>query len=178
MNTDSPSSPSSPGSPLPAPEELQAQAAAAGPEAQNNLGVLYVSGRSFLQDYQAAALCFRQAAERGFAVAQTNLARMYAQGEGRPKDEVEAGKWFRRAANQGDPGAQFHLGISLHRLSLGVPATAAPEAKIEGFMWLQLAAAQGFHNAESACGQLNLQMSKAEIDEARRRVAKFVATPE
>ncbi len=177
MNTDLPP-PSSSAPVLPAPADLQARADAAGPEAQNNLGVLFASGAGFPQDFPAAAACYRKAAEHGFAVAQTNLARMYARGEGQPKDDVEAGKWFRRAARQGDASAQFQLGISLHRLSLHEPAVAIPEAKIEAFMWLQLAAAQGFYNAELYCGRLNLQMSNAEVREAQRRVAEFVATPE
>jgi len=168
----------SPGSSFSAPPDLQARADAGGPEAQNNLGVLYASGGAFPQDFQAAARCYRKAAEQGHALAQTNLARMCAAGQGQPLDEAEARKWFRRAAHQGDAGAQFHLGLRLHRLSLQASATAAYEAKVEAFMWLQLAANQGFHKAESACGQLNLQMSNPEIGEAKRRVAAFVATRE
>ena len=159
-------------------EALLAQAEASGAEAQNNLGVLYASGGAFPQDYRAAALCFRKAADRGYAPAQANLARMYAVGRGQPKDFQEAVKWFRRAARQGDAGAQFHLGRALHRLSLEAPSAATIEAKIEGFMWLQLASGQGFFNAESACDQLNLQMSNAELEEGKRRVASFVPAPE
>jgi TPR repeat protein len=163
-------------------EELQAQADAAGPEAQNNLGVLYASGDAsggtFQQDDQAAARCFRKAAEQGCALAQTNLARMCAAGQGQPKDEVEAGRWFRRAANQGDPGAQFHLGITMHRLSLNADTRAAHEAKVEGFMWLQLAAAQGFYLADVYCDRLNLKMTAEQITAAKERAASFVAKAE
>jgi TPR repeat protein len=171
-------SPSTPPLSADASQELQTQAAAGGPEAQNNLGILYASGESFPLDFQAAAVCYRKAADQGYALAQTNLARMFALGQGQPADEGEARRWFRRAANQGDAGAQFELGIKLHRLSLDAADGAAFEAKVEAFMWLQLAADQGFFKAESACSQLNLRMSNQEIGEAKRRVASFVAKPE
>ena len=159
-------------------EELLVQADAKGSEAQNELGMLYGSGGTFPPDYPAAALCFRKAAEKGYAPAQTNLARMYAQGKGLPQNQGEAVKWFRRAALQGDAEAQYHLGVRMHRLSLDNPGAGLNEARIEGFMWLQLASAQGFHNAESACDQLNLKMTNAELEEGKRRVASFVPTPE
>lgn len=154
-------------------EDLITQADAKSPEAQNNLGVLFARAEASSPDCQAAVVCFRQAAEQGYAPAQTNLAQMYAQGKGLPTDQNEAIKWFRRAARQGDAGGQFHLGRSLHRLSLDSP-DASNEARIEGFMWLQLASGQGFHNAESACDQLNLKMSSAELEESKRRAANFV----
>jgi TPR repeat protein len=161
------------------PSDLQGQADAAGPEAQNNLGVLYAAGGALPQDFQAAALCFRKAAGQGHALAQTNLARMYAGQQGYPKDHAESLRWFRRAANQGDPGAQFQLGLTLHRDSLAPPpAPAAHEARIEGYMWLRLAAAQGFHNAGPACERINLSMTQTEIEEGNRRAAAFVPTQE
>jgi TPR repeat protein len=154
---------------------LIAQADAKGSEAQNNLGVLFAASSP---ESQAAVLCFRKAAEKGYAPAQTNLAQMYAQGKGLPKDPSEAIKWFRRAAMQGDAGAQFQLGRALHRQSLDSKAAGLNEARIEGFMWLQLASGQGFFNAQSACEQLNLKMSNTELEEGKRRVSHFVPAPE
>lgn len=159
-------------------EKLQAQADAGGPEAQNNLGVLFTTGGEFPQDYSAAAQCFRKAADQGYALAQANLAQIYAIGEGQPKDHAEATKWYRRAAQQGDAGAQFHLGLDLYRASLDGTSAVVAEARIEGFMWLQLATAQGFFNAEIARDRLNLKMSQAEFQEGNRRVAEFVAQAE
>ena len=46
--------------------DLQAQAAAAGPEAQNNLGILFASTSEFPQDHAKAAECFQHAANRGY----------------------------------------------------------------------------------------------------------------
>jgi uncharacterized protein len=152
-------------------EHLITQADAKNSEAQNNLGVLLSSSST---DYEAAAHCFRKAAEKGYALAQTNLAQMYAQGRGLPKDQREALNWLRRAARQGDAGAQFQLGRALHRQSLDSTVAGLSENRIEGFMWLQLASDQGFHNAESACNQLNLHMTKEEIEEGQSRVRHFV----
>jgi TPR repeat protein len=159
-------------------EDLIAQADAMGSEAQNNLGVLFARTEASVADDTAAAVCFRKAAEKGYPPAQSNLARMYAQGRGLPTDPREAVKWFRRAAIQGDAGAQYHLGLTLHRLSLDDPGAGLNEARIEGFMWLQLASGQGFYNAALACDQINLKMSSAEVQEGKCRVAGFVPTPE
>lgn len=157
-------------------EDLITQADAKGSEAQNNLGVLFAHAEASSPDpdWQATVVCFRKAAEHGYPPAQTNLAQMYAQGRGLAMDQSEAIKWLRRAAMQGDAGAQYHLGRSLHRLSLDSPDAGPNEARIESFMWLQLASGQGFHNAESACEQLNLKMTTAELEEGKRRAANFV----
>ncbi len=160
-------------------EVLVARAEASGLDAQNNLGVLYATGgRAFPQNLQAASESFRKAAEKGSALAQSNLAHMYSMGMGQPKDNHEAAKWFRRAALQGDAGAQFHLGRLLWRLSLDGPVDLVNELRIEAFVWLQLADLQGLFHAEEACDELNLRMSKAELEEAKRRVVSFVPIQE
>jgi TPR repeat protein len=158
--------------------DLQAQAAAAGPEAQNNLGILFASTSNFPQDHAKAAACFQSAADRGYALAQNNLGLMYSVGEGVPKDSAEARKWFLRAAAQGDPGAQYHLGVKYHRDSLALAGVAAGEARIEAYMWLRLAATQGYRDAEMTCERVNLSLSAAEHAEAGRRVAGFASREE
>ena len=154
--------------------DLQTQAAAAGPEAQNNLGILFASTSKFPQDYAKAAACFQRAAEQGHALAQNNLGLMYSAGEGVPKDSAQAHKWFLRAAAQGDPAAQYHLGVNYHRESLSLADGAAGEARIEAFMWLRLAATQGYRGAETSCERVNLSLSATEHTEAVRRVTVFV----
>ena len=158
--------------------DLQAQAAADGPDAQNNLGILFASNSGFPQDHAKAADCFQRAAERGYALAQNNLGLMYMAGEGVPKDASEARKWFLRAAAQGDPGAQYHLGVRYHRESLALAGTAAGEARIEAYMWLRLSATQGYRDAEMSCERVNLSLSTAEHAEAGRRVAGFASREE
>ena len=149
--------------------ELEAEVEREGPEAQNNLGVLF----TFTERAAPAADCFRRAAERGDTVAQYNLALSYEQGRGVLRDLQEAQRWYLRAAESGDASAQFHLGISFHRESFSGESAAAEELKIEALKWLLLAAAQGHHNAERSCEPLILSMNPIQTEETNRRLAAF-----
>ena len=51
---------------------------------------MYVTGHGVQQDYSAAALWFRKAAEQGYVLAQTNLGVIYRDGRGATRDETEA----------------------------------------------------------------------------------------
>jgi len=68
-------------------------------DAQNNLGLMYATGRGVQQDYTEAAKWYRMAAEKGVASAQNNLGVMYAGGQGVQQDYVQAHMWFTLAAS-------------------------------------------------------------------------------
>ena len=68
--------------------------------AQNNLGVMYDSGKGVPQSYQEAVKWYRLAAEQGNANAQNNLGAMYGSGKGVPQDFVQAHKWINLAASR------------------------------------------------------------------------------
>src|SRR5258706_4627272 len=74
--------------------------------AQNNLGVMYESGKGVPQDLNEAVKWYRLAAEQGYAGAQNNLGLIYALGRGAPRDPVLAYMWFSLAASSlsGDIG--------------------------------------------------------------------------
>src|SRR5947207_1220281 len=82
--------------------ELRTKAEREGPEAQNNLGILFTSCERFEGNDAAGAECFRSAAKQGHALAQYNLALMYERGRGVGQDQKEARAWLLRAAEQGD----------------------------------------------------------------------------
>jgi TPR repeat protein len=147
-------------------------------EAQNNQGVLHCLGVGVPQAFASGLECFRQAAEQGHALAQNNLALMYSLGLGLPKDSAEARKWFLRSAEQGDAAAQYHLGVKCHRASMSPGSEAAHEAQIEAFKWFQLAADQGYWKANDSRERVNLEMTHADVAEAKRRVADFVRCKE
>jgi TPR repeat protein len=63
-------------------------------EAQNNLGLSYVSGQGMAQDYQQAVAWFRKATDQGEAEAQFHLANSYAEGQGGAQDYQQAVRWF------------------------------------------------------------------------------------
>ncbi|WP_161984354.1 tetratricopeptide repeat protein [Mariprofundus erugo] len=57
------------------------------------------------QSLPEAVKWYREAAERGFALAQTNLGMMYGDGSSVGKDMVEAYKWFSLGMAGGDANA-------------------------------------------------------------------------
>jgi len=109
-------------------------------DAQNNLGVMYNTGKGVGQDNAEAARWYRMAAERGHADAQSNLASLYVTGRGVPQDYVRAYAWFNLAAEQGDKSAASNRDFVANRLSpedlreaqqlslMTSPADAAPAA--------------------------------------------------
>jgi hypothetical protein len=101
---------------------------------------------------------------------------MYAAGHGMPRDEAQSKVWMQKAANGGDAGAQYNVGMKLHRASLdGLPA-AAPETRILAYKWLQLAATQGYRGSGEAWAFVAMSMTREDVADATRRVAAFVPT--
>lgn len=136
-------------------------------EAELALGELCEAGQGVLKDVPRAIKLYRQAAEQGNAGAQYTLGFMYESGSGLPTDQAQAAQWFRRAAEGGDPLAQYDLG---QRYDLGV---GVPVDRIESYKWLSLASAQGQADSPSRLKTVQAKMTRAEIKEAKRRVADF-----
>jgi TPR repeat protein len=153
--------------------QLRATANRAGPQAQNNLGILLLYGERFGEERAAGVECFRTAAEQGDTLGQYNLAMSYQHGQGVARDLAEAQRWLLRAADCGDGSAQYYLGTQSHRESLTKQGAPAEELKIEALKWLLLAAAQGHHNAERSCESLILGMDPEHTAETNRRVTAF-----
>src|ERR1039457_679055 len=160
------------------PETVSAGVDLADAEVQFGLGLKFASGAGEAQDYAQAADWYRKAAEQNHRLAQCNLGTMYAQGQGVVRDAAQSVVWFGRAANLGDAGGQYSMGRSCQRASMdGLPADA-PEARIEAYKWFQLAAAQGYKNAEGAYATLTFKMTRADVTEAIERVARFSVVKE
>ena len=71
-------------------------------EAQNELGLLYLSGKLGIADVPAGVAWLTRAAQGGNAQAQNNLATLYERGIGGvPKNLENAGQLYSLAANQG-----------------------------------------------------------------------------
>jgi len=155
------------------PAELRATAERQGPDAQNNLGIIYLASERHDDNDQSAAACFHAAADRGYAPAQYNLALLYERGHGVPRNPEQARAWFLRAAEQGHSTAQFHLGLQSHRKSLDRANTLDGEFQVEALKWVLLAAEHAHHNAETLCGSLILEMTHEQVTESTRRAATF-----
>lgn len=80
------------------------------PNAQRNLGLMYMDGVFVRQNDARAVEWFQKAAKQNLADAQTNLGHMYRLGRGVEKNYLEAFQWFLKAANQGEKYAQRSLG--------------------------------------------------------------------
>jgi TPR repeat protein len=142
-------------------------------EVQFHLGLKFAGSGGTVPDYAQAAEWYRKAAEQNHSLAQFNLGMMYAHGQGVRRDTVQSRAWYDRAAKQGEAGAQFKLGNSCHHASFSqVPAKAA-ESRIEAYKWYRLAAAQGYQGSEMAHSILSLDMTQADVNAGKQRVAAF-----
>jgi TPR repeat protein len=94
-------------------KDLESQAFKGMPEAQHDLAAVYTAGRAGVtQNFEKAALWFREAADQKIANAAYNLGVLYHQGLGVEKDLDRALYWYREAAKLGHPEAQYNLGIA------------------------------------------------------------------
>src|SRR6516165_5923169 len=78
-----------------------------------DLGLLYIEGQLFPQDFARAAELFRSAAQVGNAEAQYALATLYKEGRGVPKDLVEAVRLLATASLADNTDAQVEYAIAL-----------------------------------------------------------------
>lgn len=112
------------------------------PEAENDLGLLYLNGCGVPRDYPTAAQWFREAAQQGLPQAETTLGAMYAEGRGLIKDYGRAFEWFSAAADQGYAEAEYDVGM-MYVEGLGVSRNYERALK-----WFHRAAAQGHTDAQ------------------------------
>jgi len=91
------------------------------PEAQNELGLLYLSGKLAAADSPAGVAWLTRAAQGGLALAQNNLGALFEQGAGVPQNIANAGQLYSLAANQGHAGATLAL-ARLYSKGAGVVA--------------------------------------------------------
>jgi len=103
-------------------------------EAQNRLGILYSNAK----DYGQALKWFRQAMEKGLAVAATNLGGMYLRGEGVPHDINEGVRLYKKAALTGRPSAAWDLGSGYYLGQFG------KRDYVEAAKWYRFAADRSY----------------------------------
>ena len=127
-------------------EEVKAKAEKGDAEAQNLLGLSYISGRGVATDAVQAVFWWRKAAEQGFAVAQYNMGQSYAYGDGVAKDSSQAVSWWRKAAELGYADAQYNLGY-YYANGLGVV-----QDYVKAVLWYRKAAEQGNASAQYYLG--------------------------
>ena len=170
------------------------------PDAQFNLGLMYLNGEGVPQNYVEAKALFEKAAQQNNVRAQVNLARMYAKAKGVAPSYGMAVYWFNKAAALGYADAQYSLGV-LYVTGIGVSrdydkahdlfSKAAQQKnasaqyqlglmyfkgkgvavdKVAGMKWFILAG--DYDDAVTYRRYAESRMSKEEIEEAKAAAAK------
>lgn len=102
-------------------KKIEKQAFDGVPEAQHDMGAIYVSGHGQVKkDLARAVLWFQEAADNGVANAKYNLGVLYHQGLGVEKNIDKAMELYEQAATLGHAEAQYNLGIAYIE-GIGVP---------------------------------------------------------
>lgn len=137
------------------------------PLAQNELGLLYLSGKLGAADYPAAVAWFTRAAKAGLAKAQHNLATLYQRGMGVPLDYSSAGELYSLAANQGHPAATTAL-AQMTAQGLGTKADLA-----KAWALATLALERGDASAKTLLGELSPQLTSELLIAAEKELSRL-----
>ncbi len=139
---------------------------------QNEVGLLYLSGRLGVRDATAAAGWFSRSASAGYPQAAHNLGALYEQGLGVPKNLSNSGRLYIQSAKAGHPQATTALG-RLHAGGLGVKQDLA-----KAWALFSIAIERGDNDAKALLGELTSQLSDAQLTEGRKALAELKAPPE
>lgn len=152
------------------------------PEAQNELGLFYLSGKLAATDVAAGVAWLTKAAQGGYPQAQNNLATLYERGAAGVERNLEnAGQLYTLAANQGHGPATLALarlldsgtGTQPDHVKAWALATLAAERKAEGADKLVTEIASKLTDKEKAEAEKQLK----EIKTGKNAPAKPAATP-
>ncbi|EKM98173.1 Sel1 domain-containing protein, partial [Acidocella sp. MX-AZ02] len=116
------------------------------PQAETDLGDLYVNGNGVNKDYSKAFQLFQEAAYVGYARGEANLGLLYTRGDGVPANQADAIHWFQLAADQGLPSAEWEIGL-FYDTGNGVQ-----QDYVQANIWYKKAADQGYADAETNLG--------------------------
>lgn len=136
-------------------------------EAQNELGLFYLSGALATADISAAISWFTRAAQAGFAAAQNNLAALHERGAGVPQNFANAGRLYEMASNQGHPSAT----LALARL---YAAGAGTEKNLErAWALATLAGEVGEENAKEIIEEIAKSMNPEQLAAAKKELERI-----
>ena len=121
------------------------------PEAQLNVGYLYLHGRAAPQNEELAAHWFQRSAAKGNRTAQYELGVLTEEGRGVPRSNREAAELFLSAAKKGDVNAQVKIGRAYERGS-GISRDRA-----EAATWYRQAMDNGNSLAKNYLGMLYVE---------------------
>lgn len=135
------------------------------PEAQNELGLLYLSGKMAVADPSAGLAWLTRAAQSGFPQAQFNLAVLYDRGAGGlPRNIGNAAQLYTAAANQGHGPATLALARLLNE---GVGTKPEPT---KAWAIATLAAERGEKDAAKLASEIAEKFDAKQRDEANKEL--------
>ena len=145
------------------------------PEGQNELGLLYLSGKLGSADSVAGVAWLTRAAQGGSAQAQNNLATLYERGAGGVTQSIEnAGQLYSLAANQGHGPATLALARLINE---GIGTKANP---VKAWALAALAQERGEESAKTMIEEISSKLDDTQKAAAKKELAdmKSGKTPE
>ncbi|MFT4177434.1 MAG: SEL1-like repeat protein [Luteolibacter sp.] len=139
------------------------------PEAQNELGLLYISGKLQATDTVAAAAWFGRAAKANYAAAQANLGILFERGAGVEQSIEAAVQLYTLSANQGNGPST----LSLARLLAGGQGvkTDLPKA----WALATLAGERGVEDGKKLAKEIEEKLEVKQLSEAKKQLADIKA---
>jgi TPR repeat protein len=144
-------------------------------EAQNELGLLYLSGKLAVADSAAGVAWLTRAAQGGYAQAQNNLGTLYERGAGGVAQNMEnAGQLYSLAANQGHAPATLALARLIYQ---GVGTKSDP---VKAWALATLAKERGSEDADKLVTEITEKLDDKQKAEAKKQLEdiKSGKTPE
>lgn len=148
-------------------EKTRSAAVKGDTDAQNRLGVMYLSGLGVSNNPREAFRWFEMAARAGAARAQYDLAKLYLKGEGVARDVDRAVDWLEKAAERNHPEAQLLLATLLEK------GEGLETDKVEALKWYGLASDQGVGDAVRAQKRLMVSMPGNDVGRAVQAMNSF-----
>ena len=135
------------------------------PEAQNELGLLYLSGKLALADTVSGVAWLTRAAQGGNAQAQNNLGALYERGAGVPQNIENAGQLYALAANQGNGPATMALARLVNE---GIGTKSDP---VKAWALATLAQERGVEDAAKMVTDISSKLDDKQKAEAKKVLA-------
>lgn len=139
-------------------------------EAQNELGLFYLSGKLGGMDAAAAAAWFTRGAQAGYAPCQNNLATLYERGAGVQQNLQNAGQLYALAAQQGHGPATLAL-ARLHAQGAGIQKDLA-----KAWALASLAAERDEKEGETFAAEIDKQLNETQRAEAKKHLGEMKST--
>ncbi len=142
-------------------------AAASGnlPEAQNELGLLYLSGKIAGADPIAGVAWLGRAAQSGYPQSQNNLAALYERGSaGLPQNIQEAGQLYTLAAAQGHGPATLAISRFFYE---GIGVKADP---VKALAFAMLATERGEKESQKLADEISAKLDDSQKAEAKKQL--------